>query len=144
VAADRALTGGGTSTTGDAAGAAGANVSARTGSAHPPISASPSSGRSTASPSPAFSRAAGAPAGVTRLGATQAQVSFKPTTAAKYVIVHYLVNNANQQNVTMTNNGGTWTQTVSGLSAGSVLTYWFTYEKNGPQYDSPQYTYTQT
>jgi hypothetical protein len=83
-------------------------------------------------------------AGVTRLNATQAQVSFKPTTAAKYVIVHYLVNNANQQNVTMTNNGGTWTQTISGLSAGSVLTYWFTYEKNGPQYDSPQYTYTQT
>jgi hypothetical protein len=83
-------------------------------------------------------------ANVTRLSATQAQITFTPTTAAAYVDVHYLVNNANQQNVRMTNNGGTWTQTVSGLSAGNVITYWFTYEKNGPQYDSPHYTYTQS
>jgi hypothetical protein len=42
----------------------------------------------------------------------------------------------------MTNNGGTWQQTVSSLTAGTVLEYWFTYEKNGPQFDTPHFTYT--
>jgi hypothetical protein len=79
-----------------------------------------------------------------RLNATQAQLSFKPTTPAAYVDVHYLVNGANQQNFRMTNNSGTWTQTVSNLSSGNVITYWFTYEKNGPQYDTPHYTYAQS
>ena len=83
-------------------------------------------------------------AAAVRLNATQAQITFKPTTPAAYVDVHYLVNNANQQNFRMTNNAGTWTQTVSGLAAGNVITYWFTYEKNGPQYDTPHYTYTQS
>ena len=71
------------------------------------------------------------------------RLSFTPTTPAAYVDVHYLVNGGGQQNFRMTNSGGTWTQTVSGLSAGSVVTYWFTYEKSGPQYDTPHYTYTQ-
>ena len=79
----------------------------------------------------------------TQLSATQAQLTFTPTTAAAYVDVHYLVNGAGQQNFRMTNNGGTWTQTVSGLTTGTVLEYWFTYEKNGPQYDTPHFTYTQ-
>jgi hypothetical protein len=83
-------------------------------------------------------------ASVTRVDASHALISFKPTTAAAYVDVHYLVNGANQQNFRMAYNGGSWTQTVGSLTAGSVLTYWFTYEKNGPQYDSPHYTYTQT
>jgi hypothetical protein len=81
---------------------------------------------------------------VTRTDASHALISFQPTTPAAYVDVHYLVGGVNQQNFRMTNNGGTWTQTVGSLTAGSVLTYWFTYEKNGPQYDSPHYTYTQT
>jgi hypothetical protein len=81
---------------------------------------------------------------VSQPSSTQVVFSFTPTTAAKYVIVHYLVNNANQQNVTMTNNAGTWTQPVNGLAGGNVLTYSFTYEKNGPQYDTPQFTYTVT
>jgi hypothetical protein len=81
-------------------------------------------------------------AGVTRVSATQAQITFLPTTPAAYVDVHYLVNGSGQQNFRMTNSGGTWTQNVT-LTAGSTLTYWFTYEKNGPQYDSPHYTYVQ-
>ncbi|WP_371476749.1 glycoside hydrolase family 16 protein [Kitasatospora sp. NBC_00315] len=83
-------------------------------------------------------------AAAVRVNATQAQITFKPTTAAAYVDVHYLVNNANQQNLRMTNNAGTWTQTVGNLSAGNTVTYWFTYEKSGAQYDSPHYTYTQS
>jgi hypothetical protein len=81
-------------------------------------------------------------AGVTRVSANQAQITFRPTTPAAYVDVHYLVNGSGQQNVRMTNSGGTWTQNVT-LAAGSTLTYWFTYEKSGPQYDSPHYAYTQ-
>ncbi|MFJ6214971.1 chitobiase/beta-hexosaminidase C-terminal domain-containing protein [Streptomyces sp. NPDC092296] len=79
----------------------------------------------------------------TQLSASQAQISFTPTTPAAYVDVHYLVNGANQQNFRMANNAGTWTQTVSSLGTGTVLEYWFTYEKSGPQYDTPHFSYTQ-
>ncbi|WP_328467112.1 glycoside hydrolase family 16 protein [Streptomyces sp. NBC_00448] len=83
-------------------------------------------------------------ANATRVDASDALISFTPTTPAAYVDVHYLVNGDGQQNLRMTDNGGTWTQNVGSLTSGSVVTYWFTYEKNGPQYDSPQYTYTQS
>src|SRR4051794_41009351 len=79
---------------------------------------------------------------VTATSASQALISFTPTTPAAYVDVHYLVNGAGQQNFRMTQSGSTWTRTVDQLSNGTVLTYWFTYEKNGPQYDTPQFTYT--
>ncbi|MCZ4102987.1 MULTISPECIES: chitobiase/beta-hexosaminidase C-terminal domain-containing protein [Streptomyces] len=92
---------------------------------------------------PASAAAADYTQSVTQLNATQAQISFTPTTAALYVDVHYLVNSAGQQNVRMANSAGTWTQTVSSLTNGSVLEYWFTYEKSGPQYDTPHFTYTQ-
>jgi hypothetical protein len=78
-----------------------------------------------------------------QLNATQAQISFTPTTTALYVDIHYLVNSANQQNVRMTNSAGTWQQTVSSLTTGSAVEYWFTYEKSGPQFDTPHFTYTQ-
>lgn len=77
------------------------------------------------------------------MSSTQARITFRPTTPAAYVDVHYLVNGAGQQNFRMANNAGTWTQDVT-LNPGTTLTYWFTYEKNGPQYDSPHYTYTQS
>jgi hypothetical protein len=81
---------------------------------------------------------------VTQRGASQAQISFTPTVPALYVDVHYLgAPGLGQQNFRMTNNGGTWQQTVSSLTTGTVLDYWFTYEKNGPQFDSPHFTYTQ-
>jgi hypothetical protein len=78
----------------------------------------------------------------TQLSSTQAQLSFTPTTPALYVDVHYLSPSSGQQNVRMTNNSGTWQHTVGSLTAGFVLEYWFTYEKNGPQYDTPHFTYT--
>ncbi|MER5867375.1 chitobiase/beta-hexosaminidase C-terminal domain-containing protein [Kitasatospora sp. NPDC002040] len=43
----------------------------------------------------------------------------------------------------MVNGSGTWTHTVGGLATGNVLDYWFTYEKSGPQYDTPHFGYTQ-
>jgi hypothetical protein len=81
---------------------------------------------------------------VTQLSATQAQISFTPATPALYVDVHYTgVPGLGQQNLRMTNGAGTWRTTVNGLSSGNVLDYWFTYEKSGPQYDTPHFGYTQ-
>ncbi|MFK0250854.1 chitobiase/beta-hexosaminidase C-terminal domain-containing protein [Amycolatopsis azurea] len=77
------------------------------------------------------------------LNASQAQFSFTPATPARYVDIHYTgVPGMGQQNVRMTDDGGTWRHTVGSLSAGTVLDYWFTYEKNGPQYDTPHFGYT--
>jgi hypothetical protein len=42
----------------------------------------------------------------------------------------------------MTKNGNTHTQTVSGLVAGNVISYWFTYEKAGLAYDTGSFSYT--
>ena len=78
----------------------------------------------------------------TSLNATQAQISFTPTTAAVYVDVHYVVAGQGQQNFRMDLSGGTWRKTVSGLSSGTAIDYWFTYEKSGPQYDTPHFSYT--
>jgi hypothetical protein len=80
---------------------------------------------------------------VSQTSATQATITFIPTTPAAYVDAHYLVNGANQQNVRMTVSGNTWTWTVGSLTTGSSIEYWFTYEKGGPQYDTPHFTYTQ-
>lgn len=80
---------------------------------------------------------------VTPVSASQAQISFTPTVSALYVDVHYTgVPGTGQQNVRMTNSGGTWRHTVGSLSSGTVLDYWFTYEKGGPQYDTPHFSYT--
>ncbi|WP_328612803.1 chitobiase/beta-hexosaminidase C-terminal domain-containing protein [Amycolatopsis sp. NBC_00355] len=80
---------------------------------------------------------------VTQLSSTQLQLNFTPTTPAVYVDVHYTgVPGVGQQNVRMTNASGTWHSTVNGLSSGNTLDYWFTYEKSGPQYDTPHFTFT--
>ncbi|MFJ9781464.1 chitobiase/beta-hexosaminidase C-terminal domain-containing protein [Amycolatopsis sp. NPDC101161] len=80
---------------------------------------------------------------VSQLSSTQVQINFTPTTPALYVDVHYTgVPGLGQQNVRMTNGSGTWRTTVGGLSSGNVLDYWFTYEKSGPQYDTPHFSYT--
>jgi hypothetical protein len=79
---------------------------------------------------------------VAPLNTTQAQISFTPTTTALYVDVHYISPNAGQQNVRMTNNAGTWQHTVGSLTNGYVMDYWFTYEKSGPQFDTPHFSYT--
>ncbi|WP_237047580.1 chitobiase/beta-hexosaminidase C-terminal domain-containing protein [Lentzea guizhouensis] len=76
------------------------------------------------------------------MSASEARINFTPTTPAMYVDVHYLITNTPQQNFRMTNNAGTWQKSVGSLAAGTVVEYWFTYEKSGPQYDTPHFTYT--
>ncbi|GAB3878680.1 chitobiase/beta-hexosaminidase C-terminal domain-containing protein [Kibdelosporangium lantanae] len=81
---------------------------------------------------------------VAQLNASQAQVLFTPTAPAKYVDLHYTgVPGVGQQNVRMLENAGTWQYTVGSLTNGTTLDYWFTYERNGPQFDTPHFTYTQ-
>lgn len=79
---------------------------------------------------------------VTKTGTTEAKISFTPTTSALYVDVHYTINNGPQLNLRMTLNGAAWEYTVHDISNDQTLKYWFTYEKSGPQYDSPPYTFT--
>jgi len=80
--------------------------------------------------------------GIDATGSGSVRVWFTPSTLASLVDVHYLSPGAGQQNFRMTNNGGTWQQNVSGLPSGFTLEYWFTYEKSGPLYDTPHFTYT--
>jgi hypothetical protein len=80
--------------------------------------------------------------GVTSLSATDARIWFTPTTASSLVDVHYLIGGQGQQNFRMTNNAGTWEKTVGGLASGTVIEYWFTYEKGGPLFDTAHFTYT--
>jgi hypothetical protein len=83
--------------------------------------------------------------GTSSVSSTQALIWFKPTGfTANYVIVHYSTPTLGQQNVTMTLNttSGRYEYTASGVNSGNVLTYWFTYNKAGAQYDTPNYTWT--
>ena len=76
---------------------------------------------------------------------TQATLWFKPTGfTANYVVAHYYYSGMGQQNVNMTYNSSTgrWELPVSGLSSGKAITYWYTYNKAGAQYDSATYTWT--
>ncbi len=83
--------------------------------------------------------------GVASTGTTTALPVFQPCGwTAGYVIIHYTVTGQTQQNVYMTYNGGTarWEYSVGGISAGQTLTFSFTYQKSGTQYDSGTYTWT--
>lgn len=80
--------------------------------------------------------------GVTSLNSTEAKIWFRPTTPASLVDVHYLIAGIPQQSFRMANNAGTWEKTVSSLSNGTRIEYWFTYEKNGPLYNTPRFSYT--
>jgi hypothetical protein len=79
----------------------------------------------------------------TSVSATQAKFSFTPTTPASLVDVHYTgAPGLGQQNFRMTKNGTAWEKTAEGLTTGTVLDYWFTYEKGGPLFDTPHFSYT--
>ncbi|UJF32228.1 glycosyl hydrolase [Paenibacillus hexagrammi] len=83
-------------------------------------------------------------AGTTKLSASEAKIYFTPNGySSAYVDVHYKINGGTQSNFRMTNNSGTWETTVSGLSTGNTIQYWFTYNKGSVQYDTVSYTHTQ-
>jgi hypothetical protein len=44
--------------------------------------------------------------------------------------------------MTLNTTSGRYEVTASGVNSGNVLTYWFTYNKAGAQYDTPNYTWT--
>ncbi|HYO52646.1 glycoside hydrolase family 16 protein [Archangium sp.] len=83
--------------------------------------------------------------GVNNVDSTQALTWFKPSGfTASYVILHYIRPGITQQNVNMSYSSGTaqWGYYVGGLSSGQTLSYSFTYNKNGVQYDTPTFTWT--
>lgn len=83
--------------------------------------------------------------GVVNTGSTKALPWFKLCSGtAGYVILHYIRPGLSQQNVQMSYNSGTarWEYSVTGLSAGAVLQYAFTYQVNGLQYDTAWYSWT--
>ena len=82
--------------------------------------------------------------GVTVLSSTQAQVWFTPTNPMNVVDIHYNINGGAQQNIGMTNNGGTWQITIPGLASGNVINYSFTYIANGVGNDATGFSYTFT
>jgi hypothetical protein len=78
----------------------------------------------------------------TDISALQVKISFRPTTPAALVDIHYNVPGVPEQSFRMANNAGTWEQTISNLAAGVQVEYWFTYEKNGPLYVTPHFFFT--
>ena len=83
--------------------------------------------------------------GVSSTGSSQAQFTFQPSGwTAGYVIVHYTVAGGTQQNLNMTYNSSTsrWEYTAGGISSGNGVTYSFTYQKSGLQYDTQWYSWT--
>jgi hypothetical protein len=83
--------------------------------------------------------------GVTSTGSSSAQPWFTSCSwTAGYVILHYTLPGFVQQNVYMPcdSSTGNWEYSVSGMSPGQTLQYWFTYQKNGLQYDTSTYTWT--
>ena len=83
--------------------------------------------------------------GVSSTGSSQAQFTFQPGGwSAGYVIVHYTVAGGGQQNVNMTYNSGAsrWEYTAGGINPGNAVSYSFTYQKGGLQYDTQWYSWT--
>ncbi len=83
--------------------------------------------------------------GVSSTGSSQAQFTFQPSGwTAGYVIAHYTVAGGTQQNVNMTYNSSTsrWEYTAGGINSGNAVSYSFTYQKSGLQYDTGWYSWT--
>jgi len=114
-------------------------TSAASGSTPTPT---PTAGGSTPTPTPSgnsFNQ------GVSVVSPTQAQFWFQPSGwTAGYVILHYTVSGHPQQNVNMSFNANTsrWEFSVGGLGAGQSITYSFSYQKGGLQFDTGTFSYT--
>lgn len=78
------------------------------------------------------------------LSGSVATVWFKSTVNTSWVDVHYKGNDGVQQNFRMAYNAGKsrYEQAISGIAAGHVITYSFTYNNGTPAYDTGVFTYT--
>ncbi|MGG4343265.1 glycoside hydrolase family 64 protein [Paenibacillus lautus] len=78
------------------------------------------------------------------LSGNTATVWFKSTVNTNWVDVHYKVNGGEQQNFRMAYNASQsrYEQAISGMAAGHVITYSFTYNNGTPAYDTGVFTYT--
>lgn len=110
-----------------------------------PVPPTPTPVPATPTPTPPTCPSGSFTQGVVSTGSTAALPWFQPCNwTAGYVIIHYILPGQVQQNVNMTYNSTTarWEYAVSGISAGQTLTYSFTYQKSGLQYDTGTYTWT--
>ena len=83
--------------------------------------------------------------GVSSTGSNAALFTFQPSGwTAGYVILHYTVAGGGQQNVNMTYNSSNsdWEYTAGGINSGNAVSYSFTYQKGGLQYDTGSYSWT--
>ncbi len=104
--------------------------------------ATPTHSAPTATPT---SSGTGFAQGVSSNSSSSATFWFQPQGwTAGYAILHYTPSGQGQQNVNMTYNSSTarWEYTVNGLSSGQTVTYSFTYQRGGLQYDTGNYTWT--
>ena len=81
--------------------------------------------------------------GVDNVSSNQARPWYKCAVTCSYVIVHYVVPGQAQQNVNMTYNSGLarWEYLITGITAGQVLQYQFTYN-DGIQHDTAWFSWT--
>ena len=70
-----------------------------------------------------------------------AKIWFRSNVSSTWVDVHYQVNGGQQQNFRMGSANGRYEQSL-GVSAGNVLSYFFTYTKSGLAYDTQRFSYT--
>ncbi|WFB55876.1 glycoside hydrolase family 64 protein [Paenibacillus sp. BR1-192] len=78
------------------------------------------------------------------LSGNAATVWFKSAVNTSWVDVHYRVNGGEQQNFRMSYHTGKsrFEQAISGIAAGQVITYSFTYNNGIPAYDTGVFSYT--
>ncbi|MFM9279825.1 glycoside hydrolase family 64 protein [Paenibacillus jiagnxiensis] len=75
---------------------------------------------------------------------TTATIWFDSNVNTTWVDVHYKVNSGEQQNLRMSYDSSTtrYVQSINNVAAGSVITYFFTYNNGTPAYDTSSFTYT--
>lgn len=71
----------------------------------------------------------------------RAAFNFQPQWQSSAVSLNYAINNGAQQKIDLTQTNGSWNAQIAGIKAGDVVTYTFTYEYNGANSTSQQFTY---
>lgn len=79
--------------------------------------------------------------GASNIDSTHGKLWISPTTTSTAITLHYKINSGIQVDTAMTSSDGTWSSSLSGLSNGDVVDYYYTYEKSGINIDSPWFKY---